>query len=543
MAAGIHLEIVFIASIWIISSPVAGIGTDYQINASVNKVAMSVGVMVEDAAGSRGSLYDNTDSLSSFQLNEKELDEETILGIDNLLDNVPQVKDNFTILNRIGEGAFSTVFLGRLKNRPDIDRLFALKHIIPTSHPSRIEQELNCLQQIGGLCNVMGVDCCIREKDHVVIVMPYFPHNRFQHCLPAMTVKEVQDYMRNLLLALKQVHQFDIIHRDVKPSNFLYNKTSQQYALVDFGLAHKAPVPLRPKCSNRLNNSPSKRKGKRPLSVEDKRPAKRSRFSASSFDRTSSSPSRTVRSLNFSSQTPPTDATMKPHHTPASAPPAVRAQTNSARTPTAASHESRPSTQKHFKSPPRSQNLSKRAMMNASQKKLIGMPGSQGAPIAALFQEQSTECQCFGKPRICSMCSARGRQRAARAGTPGYRSPEVLLKCPNQTTDNDVTALAQIIAILGTETVQKAAVDMGKMMISQPAKPALDIKLMCSALRKTSGYSSSLRAKHMNKQFVDTWSNIPDSAFDLLKRLLDVNSYTRITAEEALNHQFFDEIL
>ena len=27
---------------------------------------------------------------------------------------------------------------------------------------------------------VMGVKACIREKDHVVIVMPYFPHDKFQ---------------------------------------------------------------------------------------------------------------------------------------------------------------------------------------------------------------------------------------------------------------------------------------------------------------------------------------------------------------------------
>lgn len=26
----------------------------------------------------------------------------------------------------------------------------------------------------------MGVELCIRHKDHVVIVMPYFPHRKFQ---------------------------------------------------------------------------------------------------------------------------------------------------------------------------------------------------------------------------------------------------------------------------------------------------------------------------------------------------------------------------
>lgn len=46
-------------------------------------------------------------------------------------------------------GTFSSVFLAKLKHYPDIDQQFALKHIIPTSHPSRIEGELQCLQEIG----------------------------------------------------------------------------------------------------------------------------------------------------------------------------------------------------------------------------------------------------------------------------------------------------------------------------------------------------------------------------------------------------------
>lgn len=50
---------------------------------------------------------------------------------------------------RIIVGTFSSVFLAQLKHYKELPQKFALKHIIPTSHPSRIEGELRCLQEIG----------------------------------------------------------------------------------------------------------------------------------------------------------------------------------------------------------------------------------------------------------------------------------------------------------------------------------------------------------------------------------------------------------
>lgn len=49
-------------------------------------------------------------------------------------------------------------------------------------------------------------------------------------------------------------------------------------------------------------------------------------------------------------------------------------------------------------------------------------------------QNLQQDCQCYNKASVCTVCILRKAQDAPRAGTPGFRPPEVLLKYPDQTT-------------------------------------------------------------------------------------------------------------
>ncbi|XP_069795288.1 cell division cycle 7-related protein kinase isoform X3 [Narcine bancroftii] len=503
------------------------------------------------------------------------LSAEIKMDIEKLYEAVPHLSKFFFIEDKIGEGTFSSVYLATAHLKSGKVEKFALKHLIPTSHPLRIAGELQCLTVAGGEDNVMGVKYCFRKDDHVVIVMSYLEHDSFLDLLSSMKLEEVREYMYNLLKALRRIHHFGIIHRDIKPSNFLYNGRLKRYALVDFGLAQGTPdtkiellkvVKAEDQQRSCLKNKSTTSSGNQlPNSITTSKPLVQ----------------HSADKMHIKRPCPPMQA--KPGK-----------PTRSTKTA----------------------DISSRKILVA-KRKVMPSKGASSCLIRKPNMSQSNlTCDCYATDRICSVCLSRRQQVAPRAGTPGFRAPEVLMKCPHQTSaidmwsagvvflsllsarypffkaSDDLTALAQIMTIRGSKETIHAAKLIGKAVSCSKECPKLDLRTLCERLRgthdlnkrksnqpvddsltsgtgtapdakddKTKNITSLSQTQEVQNQprkekesiqwnadlkskvkasDVKNWGDVSDLAYDLLDKLLDLNPVTRITAEKALKHPFFE---
>ncbi|KAF9874329.1 hypothetical protein CkaCkLH20_08312 [Colletotrichum karsti] len=229
------------------------------------------------------------------------VDSNTQRDIERLQDDFPTFNQRYRLIKRIGEGTFSTVYKAedvcydRYENDWDIEkddprtkwntpplkrygsntpttreqprrkRYVAIKKIYVTSSPSRILNELELLHDLRNCPAVCPLITAFRSTDQVVAILPYFRHEDFRDYFRQMKVSDMVIYLRSLFTALKAVHDHKILHRDIKPTNFLYDPQSRRGVLVDFGLAEREGSDSKP-ClchetkevrKHRIQNSPA----------------------------------------------------------------------------------------------------------------------------------------------------------------------------------------------------------------------------------------------------------------------------------------------
>lgn len=144
----------------------------------------------------------------------------------------------------VGGGHFGTVRTARL--RSDNRAQFAIKSILRENIAKDIkllEEELAILQTVDHP-NIIKFHQSYIDYRYVHIVMEFCRGGElFDRIVKAQrfTEKHAADIMRQMLSAVKHLHEHGIVHRDLKPENYLMeNKDdNSEVKLIDFGLSKR----------------------------------------------------------------------------------------------------------------------------------------------------------------------------------------------------------------------------------------------------------------------------------------------------------------
>lgn len=168
--------------------------------------------------------------------------------IQNIVKKFPEiVKHNYTLIENIGEGTFSKVYKAVHSKQnerqkalfPNSNKIVAVKFINVTSSANRILNELNIVNLVSDHPNIAPLYDVLRYEDQIAMVIPYYHNDEFRDYYKYLPIQGIKNYTTQLLKALEFIHSKGIIHRDIKPNNFLYDVRKGQGILVDFGLAER----------------------------------------------------------------------------------------------------------------------------------------------------------------------------------------------------------------------------------------------------------------------------------------------------------------
>ena len=132
-----------------------------------------------------------------------------------------------------------------IKKFPDLGPLWGKTKAVAQMQHHNIMQEIHILEIVAmnedtsthNVIRFLGTD--VDRKGGTVLIFEMVNSSRFNSDLQSMTTQQIRDYMYRLLQALNYLHERNVVHRDVKPENFLHNFQSNTFRLIDFGSAEK----------------------------------------------------------------------------------------------------------------------------------------------------------------------------------------------------------------------------------------------------------------------------------------------------------------
>jgi serine/threonine protein kinase len=164
--------------------------------------------------------------------------------------SVEPFHSRYVLGRKLGQGAFSTVYVatsiacgGDVAVKVTDLRATCQGNVAGATNDPKTEEVVQTEVEV--LKQVRDKDCCIQLYEackegvlsYIIMELCEFSLCQAFESLPELNERTIVRCVKGMLQALEVLHDAKIVHRDIKPDNFLCSGEDMQVKLCDFGLA------------------------------------------------------------------------------------------------------------------------------------------------------------------------------------------------------------------------------------------------------------------------------------------------------------------
>ncbi|XP_059275860.1 uncharacterized protein LOC132030302 [Lycium ferocissimum] len=461
--------------------------------------------------------------------------------------------ESYIVEEEEGSGGYGTVYRARRKS----DGVkFAIKYPHPNANRQHVQNELKMLKRFGGKNFVIKYEGSFKNGNSDCLVLEHVEHDRPEVLKRDMDVSQLRWYGYCMFRALAGLHKLGIVHRDVKPGNFLFSRKLNKGYLIDFNLALDLHQKYGTSDKEKSSHGASFNSGPIPL-AKSLPPIKQRRYSTAKVEEgINEEAAKGMKSL------------IRPKNLKRKADKQKVGADGSGITSAKDATSNRTPSAERLREPLIYQG--RKEYMNLAQEALQGSnhvdtngPTSKRKRVAASpgkverkyyitpMPLHSSGIAIGGAGLLKSKGDGKQNREGPCVGTKGFRAPEVLFRSSHQGTKLDIWSagvtllyfiigrtpfagdpdqnIKEIVKLKGSEDLWEVA----KLHNRESSFPAdlFDVKSL-SPVKLRDWCSRNTRKS-------DFLEIIPQSLIDLVDKCLTSNPRLRISAEEAIRHEFF----